>query len=164
MANNFRYYDPNWRALETLPTDPWTNRIWGPLKNRLLSDMQKGYSKLFKDVSGILFELDPVGINYGSNTDEYDLEALTIIPQLNSCRSANDVFKLVVCEFRHWFSVLCGPAVQYKVISRRIWAAWQRHLRTQPRARRRQCQKKSASRFVPRSTRRQNLIRYHYEL
>ena len=42
---------------------------------------------------------DPVGINFESNTDEYEPEVGTILPQLRSCKSADDVRRMVDREF-----------------------------------------------------------------
>ena len=51
--------------------------------------MKRAYGPLFDEVSAILFEADPVrinfGNNFGNNTDEYDPETGTILPRLRIC-------------------------------------------------------------------------------
>ncbi|MDH3592492.1 MAG: hypothetical protein OER88_11465, partial [Planctomycetota bacterium] len=42
------------------------------------------FGSLFDEVSGILFELDPIGINFKTNTDEYEPEVGTILPRLQT--------------------------------------------------------------------------------
>ena len=62
------------------------------------------YSELFASVSAILFECDPIGINFDDNTDEYDAEAGSIIPRLRECSSEDDVRRVIHEEFIKWFS------------------------------------------------------------
>lgn len=47
-------------------------------------EVKRIYGKLFADVSDSLFQADPIGINFDDNTDEYALEAGTIIPRLKN--------------------------------------------------------------------------------
>jgi hypothetical protein len=54
-------------------------------------------------VSAVLFEIDPMGINFESNTDEYEPEAGTIIPRLGQASTVQDVEALIHEEFCHWF-------------------------------------------------------------
>ena len=44
------------------------------------------YGPFFDQLSSILFRLDPMGISYEHNPDEYEPEAGTIIPRLEACR------------------------------------------------------------------------------
>ena len=71
----------------------------------------------------ILFEEDPMGINFGDNADEYEPEVDTILPRLHRCRSAADVQQVVQEEFVRWFDETAGsdPA-RYRRIAARIWA------------------------------------------
>jgi len=46
------------------------------------------YGELFDKVSAILFEHDPVGLDYKTNIDEYESEARRIIPLI---KQANDI-------------------------------------------------------------------------
>jgi hypothetical protein len=51
-----------------------------------------------KEISAILFKIDPVGINYEHNTDEYDYEAKLINDRLKfgGFEGVND-FSLFIC-------------------------------------------------------------------
>jgi hypothetical protein len=61
------------------------------------------YGELFDSLAALLYRHDPIGINFQDNTDEYELEAETIVPRLHSCRSADDVLQVVHGEFVRWF-------------------------------------------------------------
>jgi hypothetical protein len=79
------------------------------------------YEELYDRVSAILFEEDPIGINFDDNTDEYELEVDTILPRLKTCRTAADVQAVVHEEMVRWFDVTAGPAERYATIATRIW-------------------------------------------
>ena len=80
----------------------------------------------FAEVSRLLFDLDPMGINFTTNTDEYDAEAGTIIPRLAGCTSEADATRIVHEEFIRWFGAdTAGPIARYKKVGARLWTAWQ---------------------------------------
>ena len=80
------------------------------------------YGELFDEIAALLFQHDPIGINYDHNTDEYEIETETILPRLSSCRSADDVLQVVHEEFVRWFDpVIAGPRERYAELSREIW-------------------------------------------
>lgn len=82
---------------------------------------------LVTEVSRILFEADPIGINFESNTDEYDAEAETVVIGLASTRSADDVRSLTHEAFVQWFDPkTAGPAERYASVATAIWDAWRR--------------------------------------
>ena len=84
------------------------------------------YSHLFDDVQALLFRHDPVGINFETNTDEYDPEIGTILPRLRSCTCVTDVGRVVHEEFTRWFDAdIAGPREHYSVIASEIWELWQ---------------------------------------
>lgn len=86
------------------------------------------YGRLYDEVAAILFELDPIGINFGSNTDEYESETGTIIPRLHLCHCVADARKVIHEEFVRWFShVNVGAECDYQEAAERIWSAWQRY-------------------------------------
>ena len=60
-----------------------------------------------------MFRHDPIGINFESNTDEYDAEAGTVIPRLNSCTSAHDVENILKEVFSRWFGADIAGRAQY---------------------------------------------------
>ena len=92
------------------------------------------YGDLFTAVSAALFTADPIGINYGSNTDEYEPEACTIIPQLWKCFSVGDVQAVVHYEFVTWFELeaddRCFGVECYAESAAAIWDLWRRHSTT----------------------------------
>jgi hypothetical protein len=77
------------------------------MPNKLARDT---YVRLFDDLSALLFRHDPIGINFATNTDEYNPEARTILPRLPQCHSAPDVPKVIVEEFHRWFGEALSPA------------------------------------------------------
>jgi hypothetical protein len=87
--------------------------------------IKRTYGELFSAISALLFEDDPIGIDFESNTDEYEPEAGTIIPRLHSANSAQDVENIVYEEFSRWFGAGdAGPKSRYESVSRRIWEIW----------------------------------------
>lgn len=81
----------------------------------------------YAEVEKILFTLDPVGINFGDNVDEYGPEAGTIIPRLEAASSEADVHRIVHEEFVQWFGEeTAGDASRqvYKDSAKEIWQAW----------------------------------------
>ena len=93
------------------------------------------YGKLFDSVAELLYRHDPIGINFGDNTDEYEPEAGTILPRLRSCDSADAAQRVVHAEFVRWFdSDTAGPAEHYQGIALEIWKLWQEHLARRPKS------------------------------
>lgn len=87
------------------------------------------YGTLFDSVSALLYRHDPMGINFEENTDEYDLEAETILPRLQRCHELEDVRDAVYSEFVRWFDAgTAGPPEHYKQIDSEIWQLWQEYL------------------------------------
>jgi hypothetical protein len=68
------------------------------------AEVKRRFGKLFDEVAAALFAADPIGINFGHNTDEYEPETGTILPRLGECRSASDVRRITHEEFVRWFS------------------------------------------------------------
>jgi len=88
------------------------------------------YGELFDEIAALLFQHDPIGINYDHNTDEYEVETETILPRLSGCRSADDVLQVVHEEFVRWFdTVIAGPRERYAEVSREIWRIFQQYRR-----------------------------------
>jgi hypothetical protein len=100
-------------------------------REQILAERQQlraEYGALFDEIAAILFELDPVGINFESNTDEYEPEVGTILPRLRSCSSVADARRVIHEEFVRWFEPeTAGPESNYQEAAERIWAAWERH-------------------------------------
>ena len=82
-------------------------------------------SELLAAVTLTLFEYNPIGINFGCNSDEYEPEAKTIITRLNYAMSADDVLVIVYEEFYDWFGdEVAGPIEKYSQISTVIHQLW----------------------------------------
>jgi hypothetical protein len=80
---------------------------------------------LFERVSEILFEHDPIGINFETNTDEYEPEVGTILPRLKDCNSVEEARMVIHQEFAHWFGEgIAGPESDYEDIAKDVWQAW----------------------------------------
>jgi hypothetical protein len=87
--------------------------------------LKKQYGTLFDTVAALLFENDPMGINFGDNTDEYDPETGTILPRLAGAKSVEDVQTIVYEEFCRWFGEAeTGPSEAYREVAVRIWDKW----------------------------------------
>ena len=73
----------------------------------------------------LLFEHDPIGINFETNPDEYRAEAESIVIRLPSARDAADTRTIVHEEFTSWFSPdIAGAPSRYDEIAREIWTLW----------------------------------------
>ena len=87
--------------------------------------LKRKYKDLFDVVSDVLFKYDPIGINFGTNTDEYDPEVGTILPRLSECDSIEDVRRITHEEFVVWFGADgAGPEENYAEAAEEIWLAW----------------------------------------
>jgi hypothetical protein len=90
--------------------------------------LRTAYRKLFDLVSALLFRHDPIGINFGDNTDEYECEVETILPLLRNCNSAKALVRVVHEEFVRWFDAdIAGPPGRYQEIASEIWKLWLTH-------------------------------------
>ena len=90
--------------------------------------LKKRYLGLYDRVTSILFRVDPMGINFEDNTDEYDPETDTILPRLPNCTSPDDVRKVVTEEFERWFDsdmVNAGNRKHFDEIASAIWSELQ---------------------------------------
>lgn len=81
--------------------------------------------KLDIGIQKILFEHDPVGLNFGVNEDEYAPEAGTILRRLPEAKSAKELCTIVHKEFVNWFDEgIAGRPEQYTKIAQAIWEIW----------------------------------------
>jgi hypothetical protein len=87
--------------------------------------VKRKYKTLFDDTSALLFRLDPIGINFEDNTDEYDPEVGTILPRLSRCHSSSEVRQVVFEEFCRWFGPeTAGEEMSYNAIAEQLWLLW----------------------------------------
>ena len=83
--------------------------------------LQSRFGDAYTRLEAIFFEEDPIRINFGSNTDEYDPEVRTVLPRLAACSTVEDVQTTVHEEFCAWFDPdTAGPRERYAGIARRI--------------------------------------------
>ncbi len=81
-----------------------------------------GQEEVVSFIEALLFETDPIGINFEENTDEYRPEAETIALRLSEAASEGDLRRIVHEEFVRWFDEqLAGPEVRYQRIATVIW-------------------------------------------
>lgn len=84
------------------------------------------YPELYARVEELFFRHDPIGINFGDNTDEYDPEVATVLPRLESCKNIQDVTNVLHSEFVRWFDAdIAGPRDRYIPIAAELWQIWQ---------------------------------------
>jgi hypothetical protein len=84
------------------------------------------YGEFFDALAALLFRHDPIGINFETNTDEYEPEEGTILPRLHACHSEGDAVRVVHEEFIRWFSAEdAGPVARYVQLGKEIWQLWQ---------------------------------------
>jgi hypothetical protein len=87
--------------------------------------LKQKYRVLFEKVSSILFEADLVGINFATNTDEYEPEVGTILPRLCHAKSVQDVELIIHEEFCRWFGIEDSSSVSpYRGVAEQIWEEW----------------------------------------
>lgn len=91
-----------------------------------IDGVEARYPGFFDDLSALLFRHDPIRINFGTNTDEYEPEVGTILPRLEDCSSAVDMQRVVYEEFVRWFGAdIAGPRERYAEIAADTWELWQ---------------------------------------
>ena len=84
------------------------------------------YGNLFDRVIALLFEEDPININFETNTDEYESEAILIMQKLKDLRSQDELIDHIHGVFIRMFDVTsAGPRENYDKIGAEIWKLWQ---------------------------------------
>ena len=80
-----------------------------------------------RSIADIFYAYDPIGINFGSNPDEYTFEAQKVIDKLNLSDSVEDVRNTVYNVMRDMFDTqLAGDkeSQMYKDIAKETWKLW----------------------------------------
>ena len=76
----------------------------------------------------LLFRHDPIGLDFGHNTDEYRSEAETIAARFREATSEQDLQRIIHEEFVHWFDdSIAGPVERYALIAREAWSVGRDH-------------------------------------
>ncbi len=87
--------------------------------------MAELHRPLLEAVSAVLFFHDPIGIAFVDNTDEYEMEAATILKRMHPKISQLEVRKIVHEELVRWFEQdLAGPEDRYTEIAAEVWSAY----------------------------------------
>jgi hypothetical protein len=85
------------------------------------AELRTQYRDAYDRLASLLFDEDPIGINFGDNTDEYEPEVGSILPLLASCRGLADIQRVVHSEFCSWFGDdTAGPPEKYAGVASRI--------------------------------------------
>ena len=83
---------------------------------------RRAYGEAYDRLTALLFEADPAGINFETNTDEYEPEAETILPRLGECHGPGEVQRLVHEEMTRWFGgATAGPIERFEGLAERVW-------------------------------------------
>jgi hypothetical protein len=81
------------------------------------------YAALFAAATQLFFRVDPIGINFESNADEYEPEVGTVLPRLESARSVGDVERILREEFSRWFGNTFDGHTTDR-LAPELWALW----------------------------------------
>lgn len=91
------------------------------------SELRAKYSALFASFAEILFRLDPAGINFEINPDEYEPEVGTILPRVIDATSVDEIVPVLRDELARWFGAgIPRPGITYEEIARELYEAIQR--------------------------------------
>lgn len=83
---------------------------------------KRHHQALFRQLREILLEEDPLHIYNKVNPDEYDPEIVRILPKLETCKSTDDVRRVVYDVFASQFGAkTAGTEERYQRVAERIW-------------------------------------------
>ena len=82
------------------------------------------YLALHAEISAVLFRHDPVGVNFESNTDEYETEAQWILVRPSEASGAVDVRRTAGEVFDHWFTGVRPNTGSLNAAADEIWGIW----------------------------------------
>jgi hypothetical protein len=90
--------------------------------------LKREYSALFEDLSALLYRLDPMGINFEINPDEYEPEVGTILPRILTLETSAEIEPVIREEFDMWFGAGCAiEAATYEELATEILAVLSRY-------------------------------------
>jgi len=85
----------------------------------------EGLGQLYDILTDILFRHNPVGLPRTPGVrDDYGSPVGTLIPSLETAKSADEVQIMLLIEMARWYGKDSGPESMYGDISRDIWKAW----------------------------------------
>jgi hypothetical protein len=119
---------PFWRRSKQTPADSdrqWREEIAPRIKAATEERQRRlvGQEDTVAQLERLLFEDDPIGINFEENVDEYRAEAETITLRLPEATSEDELLRIVHEEFVQWFDAhTAGPPGRYAGIASGIWA------------------------------------------
>jgi hypothetical protein len=115
-----------WREGEKAPDERCDRLAASILHRQQERDLQlRGYEDVVGAIEALLFERDPIGVNFEENTDEYRSEAETITLRLRGAKDLNDVPGIVHETFVQWLGDdIAGPEEQYRDIAADVWEIW----------------------------------------
>ncbi len=92
-------------------------------------ELRQEYAGLYEEVEALLFRHDPMSINFGSNTDEYDPEVETILPRVTSGQTLKEMQQIIYQEFVRWFSLedVGSDPGRFEAIAEDVHSAVLRH-------------------------------------
>lgn len=96
------------------------------------SRLKSLYAGLFEELSAYLYKLDPVGINYGVNPDEYETEVGTILPRVLDAESAAEIVPILREEFWRWFGATGIETATYEDLAEGILGILERFRSPEP--------------------------------
>ena len=79
--------------------------------------LKREYSSLFEDLSALFYRIDPMGINFEVNPDEYDAETGTILPGVLQLETVGEIEQVIREEFAVWFGACPIEAAMYEELA-----------------------------------------------
>ena len=91
--------------------------------------MKKKNRALHLDISAILLKYDPMEVGAAViESDEYDLEAATILSRIKEVHSKEELTDIVYEEFQSWYGKdAVGERDLYEKMASEIWEVWHRY-------------------------------------
>jgi hypothetical protein len=84
-----------------------------------------GYQAVVDSFERLLFDRDPMGLNFETNKDEYRPEAETIALRFLEGYLPDDPVTVVYEEFKRWFGEgTCGSRDTYERVGVELWSIW----------------------------------------
>ena len=83
----------------TISIQPRPRKVSEALRSR----GERADPELVRELTAVLFQADPIGLNFEQNVDEYAAEAASIVARVTDDAERADVRRVVVEEFAHWF-------------------------------------------------------------